>query len=152
MIGCLLSSRLRVVEALGAAYGIAVTGTMTITTVLFYVIARQRWHWSVLWAGAGEAFLTIDLAFFGANVIKLPDGAGCVRDRQQCLPPHELLASGDRAPTRIPGAGRGSDGPLPRVERAATARARNSDFLTPDVDGAPLVLSVTSGTTRPSTR
>src|SRR4030095_16809169 len=45
MIGCLLlvlgfeSS-----SALGAAYGIAVTGTMTITTVLFYVIARPRWH------------------------------------------------------------------------------------------------------------
>src|SRR2546430_6565599 len=48
---------------------------MTITTVLFYAIARQRWHWSALWASAlAGAFLAIDLAFFGANIIKLARG------------------------------------------------------------------------------
>src|SRR3989449_7824312 len=76
MIGCLLlvlgfeSS-----SALGAAYGVAVTGTMAVTTLLFYVIARQRWHWSAVRAGAlAGAFLAIDFAFFGANIIKIAHG------------------------------------------------------------------------------
>src|SRR5262249_44387403 len=58
-----------------AAYGTAVTGTMTITSILFYVIARQRWHWSRLRAGLlAGAFLTIDVSFFGANALKLTQG------------------------------------------------------------------------------
>ncbi|MFN8582236.1 MAG: potassium transporter Kup [Gemmatimonadaceae bacterium] len=62
-------------SALGAAYGIAVTGTMAITTILFYVVARERWHWSALHAGVlAVMFLTVDLAFFGANVIKVEQG------------------------------------------------------------------------------
>ena len=79
MVGCLLLVLgFRVVGALGAAYGIAVTGTMAVTTVLFYVIARQRWHWSARRAGAlAGAFLTIDLAFFGANVTRSRMAAGC---------------------------------------------------------------------------
>ena len=61
--------------ALGAAYGIAVTGTMSITTALFYVIARKRWNWSALHAGLlSGLFLLIDLAFFGANIHKIGDG------------------------------------------------------------------------------
>ena len=62
-------------SALGAAYGIAVTGTMAITTVLFYVLARSHWQWSVWRAGALTAFfLIIDLAFFGANLLKILQG------------------------------------------------------------------------------
>ncbi|MFN8572950.1 MAG: potassium transporter Kup [Gemmatimonadaceae bacterium] len=62
-------------SALGAAYGIAVTGTMAITTILFYVVARERWHWSTLHAGGlAVLFLTVDLAFFGANAIKIEQG------------------------------------------------------------------------------
>ena len=60
---------------LAAAYGVAVTATMGITTVLLYVVARQVWGWSrpraVLLMGA---FLAIDLAFFGANMIKVAHG------------------------------------------------------------------------------
>lgn len=60
---------------LAAAYGIAVTGTMGITSVAFYVVARERWKWSRLKAGSlVAAFLAIDLAFFGANIIKFFDG------------------------------------------------------------------------------
>jgi KUP system potassium uptake protein len=63
------------VSALGAAYGIAVTGTMAITTVLFYVLARSRWNWSLLQAGSlALIFLAIDLAFFGANALKIMQG------------------------------------------------------------------------------
>jgi len=62
-------------DALAAAYGIAVTGTMSITSVLFYAVARQRWGWPRLAAGALVGlFLTVDLAFFGANLAKLFHG------------------------------------------------------------------------------
>jgi KUP system potassium uptake protein len=61
--------------ALGAAYGVAVTGTMAITSVLFYVVARQHWGWSKLRAGSFLAFfLAIDLGFFAANLLKVPHG------------------------------------------------------------------------------
>ena len=62
-------------EALGAAYGIAVTGTMVITTILFAVVMRTRWHWP-LWRVLGLAgfFLVFDLAFLGANALKVLDG------------------------------------------------------------------------------
>jgi KUP system potassium uptake protein len=60
---------------LAAAYGIAVTGTMAITSLLFYVMARKRWHWSRLRAGALVAlFLLFDLAFFGASFAKIAHG------------------------------------------------------------------------------
>jgi KUP system potassium uptake protein len=62
-------------SALGAAYGIAVTGTMAITTLLFYVLTRNQWGWSVWRAAALTAFfLIIDLAFFGANILKIAKG------------------------------------------------------------------------------
>jgi KUP system potassium uptake protein len=60
---------------LAAAYGIAVTTTMVITTILAYAVARDRWGWSAWRAGAVTAiFLLIDLAFFGANLIKIEYG------------------------------------------------------------------------------
>jgi KUP system potassium uptake protein len=62
-------------SALAAAYGVAVTGTMAITTILFYVLARSHWQWSVWRAGALTAFfLIIDLAFFSANMLKVFQG------------------------------------------------------------------------------
>ncbi len=60
---------------LAAAYGMAVTTTMVITTLLAYVVARQRWNWSAWRAGAvAGLFLIGDLAFFGANVVKIQHG------------------------------------------------------------------------------
>jgi KUP system potassium uptake protein len=75
-VGCIfVVMYFRSSSALGAAYGIAVTGTMAITTVLFYVLARSHWQWSVWRAGALTAFfLIIDLAFFGANLLKIFQG------------------------------------------------------------------------------
>src|SRR4029078_1051017 len=61
--------------ALAAAYGIAVTATMAITTVLAYVVARQVWHWNR--GGARKltaVFVVVDLAFFGANALKVLHG------------------------------------------------------------------------------
>ena len=60
---------------LAAAYGIAVTGDMVITTLLASIVFIEIWRWSKLKTYALVAlFLTIDLAFFGANVLKIPDG------------------------------------------------------------------------------
>jgi KUP system potassium uptake protein len=62
-------------ENLSAAYGIAVTGTMTVTTILALVVARYQWHWSRLTvAFAGLLLLTIDLSFLSANIIKIEYG------------------------------------------------------------------------------
>ena len=75
-LGCILVVLMfRSSSALAAAYGIAVTGTMTITTILFYVLARSHWQWSVWRAGLLTAFfLIIDLAFFSANMLKIVQG------------------------------------------------------------------------------
>jgi KUP system potassium uptake protein len=60
---------------LAAAYGVAVTATMVITTILLGVVEREKWGWSLPLALALTGFfLVIDLAFFGANVIKIPAG------------------------------------------------------------------------------
>jgi KUP system potassium uptake protein len=60
---------------LAAAYGVAITTTMLITTILFYVVARRRWHWPAAAALPVAAFfIAIDLAFFGANMIKVAHG------------------------------------------------------------------------------
>jgi KUP system potassium uptake protein len=60
---------------LAAAYGIAVTTTMVITSVLFYVVVRHRWGWSTAKAALVVApLLVVDLAFFSANIPKIPDG------------------------------------------------------------------------------
>lgn len=62
-------------SSLAAAYGVAVTTTMVITSAILYVVMRKRWGWSVAVAGSLTAvFLAIDLAFFGANIIKVPEG------------------------------------------------------------------------------
>ncbi|RKG88676.1 potassium transporter Kup [Corallococcus sp. CA049B] len=113
---------------LAAAYGIAVTTTMGITTLLAYVVARERW--GVRRAVAlpvVSLFMLVDLAFFGANVAKIPDGgwfplllAVCIftlmttwkrgRDilagklRAASLGLKDLLGSfGDHPPLRVPG-------------------------------------------------
>ena len=73
MIGCLvLVVAFGSTTAIGAAYGIAVTGTMAITSLLFAVVARSRWNWSLAHVlPIMTAFLAIDLSLFAANVIKI---------------------------------------------------------------------------------
>jgi len=60
---------------LAAAYGIAVTATFAIDTLLVALVMRVLWDFSLKKTLAFMLlFLTIDLAFFGANVVKIPDG------------------------------------------------------------------------------
>jgi KUP system potassium uptake protein len=76
MIGCLvLVIGFGSSSALGGAYGVAVTGTMAVTTVLFCVLARQRWRWPAWRVGAvAVVLLGIDLAFFSSNMTKVRQG------------------------------------------------------------------------------
>jgi KUP system potassium uptake protein len=60
---------------LAAAYGIAVTGTMLIDTILALIVARMMWKWNKwIVVLVGAVFLAIDAAFFAANAIKIPHG------------------------------------------------------------------------------
>ena len=62
-------------DALGNAYGLAVTGTMVVTTSLAFIVVRRLWKWP-LWGAV--AFVTpllgVDLVFLSANALKIPSG------------------------------------------------------------------------------
>lgn len=74
MFGCVvLVLAFRQSTSLAAAYGIAVTGTMMITSMLLFVVLHHRW--GMIRAGLlTAAFLCVDLAFFAGNVGKIPHG------------------------------------------------------------------------------
>lgn len=60
---------------LAGAYGVAVTTTMVITVLLAFFVAVGKWHWHPLTAGlVAFMFLIVDLAFFGANMLKIGSG------------------------------------------------------------------------------
>ena len=60
---------------LAAAYGIAVTGTMVLTSILSATVARKNWHWNKLFVGLMlVAFLCIDIPLFSANLDKIVSG------------------------------------------------------------------------------
>jgi len=113
---------------LTAAYGVAVTTTMVVTTILFFVVERAIWKWSLpLSVSVAGFFLAIDLGFWGANIIKVPQGgwfplaAGAIvftllttwkkgrrilaeRLREQTLPRALFLAEMETSPpARVPG-------------------------------------------------
>ncbi|WP_066647863.1 MULTISPECIES: potassium transporter Kup [Sphingomonas] len=71
----ILVTQFRTSSAMAAAYGIAVTGTMVVTSCLAYIVVRHHWHW-----GRPAAlmlivpFLVLDLVFFGANILRVIEG------------------------------------------------------------------------------
>jgi KUP system potassium uptake protein len=145
MVGCLLLViGFRSSAALGGAYGVAVTGTMAITTVLFYAIARYRWRWP--WWQAGiltVSFLAIDTAFVGANLVKISGGgwvplavASGVVLIMTTWHRGTALVTRTLARLSIP-----LDVFLHRVEEAKPPRVEGTAvFLTPSIEGAPLSL------------
>ncbi|MEZ6097823.1 MAG: potassium transporter Kup [Pirellulaceae bacterium] len=73
VLGCVLAFQTS--EHLASAYGMAITTTMVITAVLLYVVMRRRWQWPrALAMPVVGFFLTIDLLFFGANLVKVLEG------------------------------------------------------------------------------
>ncbi len=144
-IGCVaLVLGFRSSSNLASAYGVAVTGTMIITTILFHRVARDKFGWprERVWP-LTILFLLIDLPFFGANLVKIEEGgwfplvvAALVyalmttwkkgREilntsmRESSLPMDLFLDDiGRRRPTRVPGC---------------------AVFMTSDTTGAPPVL------------
>ncbi|HEX9165031.1 MAG TPA: potassium transporter Kup [Gemmatimonadales bacterium] len=129
---------------LAGAYGVAVTGTMTVTTVIFAFVARTRWEWpwwKVLLTTA--PLLAVDVAFAGANLLKITHGgwfplavAGLV---------FTLMSTWKRGRALV--SRKLSDGTLPiglflqDLERRSPPRVSGTAvFMTSDSSGAPPVL------------
>jgi KUP system potassium uptake protein len=76
LIGCIwLVLYFKSSSNLAAAYGISVSLTMVITTILMFFVTHRVWRWGLLASAViGIFFLIIDVAFFGANVIKIAQG------------------------------------------------------------------------------
>jgi KUP system potassium uptake protein len=112
---------------LAAAYGISVTGTMLITTLMMGVLVTQVWKWNKWLAGPVIGlYILIDGAYFAANLTKIPDGGwfpllvGLVtftflttwargrylmqqRLKESAMPMEVFIKSASRAATRVPG-------------------------------------------------
>ncbi|MGD0196538.1 MAG: potassium transporter Kup [Solirubrobacteraceae bacterium] len=133
-------------NALANAYGIAVTGTFVLTTILFLSISRLLWHKrkSVIVLGA-VVFLLIDVAFFSSNMTKIVSGGWLPLALAVCV--FTILTTW-RSGQRIVTANRArSEGPLGDfVEELAVREIAFrtvpgvSVFLTPDIDATPLAL------------
>jgi KUP system potassium uptake protein len=145
MLGCIgLVVGFRSAENLAAAYGVAVTGTMIVTTILFSVLTQVRFRWSLAKTGAFFlVYIIIDGALLSANVVKIESGGwfpivvaiiiytlmttwkkgrSVLRDllRSASLPMDLFLEDvRRRKPPRVPG---------------------TAVFLTSDISGAPIVL------------
>ncbi|MEQ1547855.1 MAG: potassium transporter Kup [Chakrabartia sp.] len=76
LVGVLiLVNEFRTSSSMAAAYGIAVTGTMVVTTCLAFVVVHKLWHWSLAKSVAFTApFLALDVIFFGANILRVAQG------------------------------------------------------------------------------
>jgi KUP system potassium uptake protein len=76
MLGVLfLVAAFKTSESLGNAYGLAVTGTMVVTTSLAFIVVRRLWKWPLWGAMAFVApLLAVDLTFLAANGLKIPSG------------------------------------------------------------------------------
>ena len=129
---------------LGAAYGVAVSGTMAITSILFYQVVRHQWGWSQLKAGTFLVFfLTIDLAFFLANLAKVPHG-GWV-PLAVALFVFTLMTTWKRGRAILRAILQRGTVPidmfLADVERRKPVRVKGTAvFMTSDPEGAPVVL------------
>ncbi|CAA9357804.1 MAG: Kup system potassium uptake protein [uncultured Gemmatimonadaceae bacterium] len=130
--------------ALGAAYGVAVTGTMAITSILFYVVTRTHWGWSRAKAGTFLAFfLAIDLAFFASNLLKIPHGGWVPLAIAAGV--FVLMTTWKRGRTLLQDSLNRSTLPLnlllEDVERRKTTRVPGTAvFMTSGRDGVPVVL------------
>ena len=129
---------------LAAAYGIAVTGTMLTTTLLFHTVLCDRWKWPRWRARAlTSVFLAVDLAFFSANLIKIREGGWF--PILVGIGVYVLMTTWNRGRARLQAIVRENtlqmDLFLSDVARRKPPRVPGTAvFLTSDVSGAPPVL------------
>lgn len=134
----------RSTDALGAAYGIAVTGTMAITSILYFAVCTARWRMSVLRALAiTTVFLIVDIAFLGANAVKIAHGGWVPLAIGIFL--FVLMTSWKRGreilKERVTEMALPLDTFLEDVQRRAPVRVPGTAvFMTSEVTGAPVVL------------
>ncbi|MEO5817122.1 MAG: potassium transporter Kup [Gemmatimonadaceae bacterium] len=145
MVGCLvLVLAFKNSSALSAAYGIAVTGTMAITSLLFAVVARSRWNWSLPHVIViTAAFLALDLSFLVANIVKIEHG-GWV-PVAMALGVYLLMSTWKRGRTELNDIQSKLSLPLDLfladLERKPRVRVRGTAiFMTSNADGTPVVL------------
>ena len=145
MIGCLvLVIGFKNSSNLSAAYGIAVTGTMAITSLLFAVVARTRWNWSLLHVVTiTTAFLALDLSFLVANVVKIEHG-GWV-PLVMALGVYLLMSTWKRGRMQLSEIQTAGALPLTdflkSLDRHPPLRVRGTAvFMTSNADGVPVVL------------
>jgi KUP system potassium uptake protein len=132
--------------ALAYAFGMAVTGTITITTLLFLYIARYQWGrpwWLVV--GGGGFLLAVDLLFFAANLTKLVHGAWL--PLLIALAAFTVLTTWQRGRALVTAARQRDEGPLPAfVDQLHAMRPplprvpSTAVFLNRGKDTAPLAL------------
>jgi KUP system potassium uptake protein len=129
---------------LASAYGIAVTGTMTITTLLFCRVARDIWGWPK-WrvAAIGALFLIVDLAFLGANLVKIESGGWF--PLLVAIAVYTLMTTWKRGRVALAQIMRDNSLPidlfLQDIARRKPARVPGiAVFMTSDPSGAPVVL------------
>jgi KUP system potassium uptake protein len=144
-VGCiLLVLTFRESVKLAAAYGIAVTGTMAITSVLYYIVARYTWGWGVWKAGALLGlFLSFDIPFLAANLFKFFDGGYVPMMIGAALIAGMLIWSRGRTALIDQYARRYStfENARPLIHRCVCSRVPGSAvFLAPDADHVPPVL------------
>jgi KUP system potassium uptake protein len=144
-IGCiLLVLTFRESVKLAAAYGIAVTGTMAITSILYYIVARYTWRWK-LWKAAAvlALFLSFDLPFLAANLFKFFDGGYVPMLIGATLIAGMLIWSRGRTALIYQYARRYStfENARPLIHQCLCSRVPGSAvFLAPDADHVPPVL------------
>jgi len=144
-LGCIaLVIGFRSSNNLAATYGVAVTGTMLITNLLFHTVARDRWHWPA-WPTRALTFLFIivDTAFLSANLIKVTRGGWF--PLAVALGVYVLMTTWNRGRARLAALVRENTLPmdlfLTDVARRQPHRVPGTAvFLTSDPQGAPPVL------------
>jgi KUP system potassium uptake protein len=145
MIACIiLVVTFRESTRLAAAYGVAVTTTMVITTVLLFGVMRRRWGWSLPVAGAVcGIFLVIDAAFLAANIVKVPAG-GWVPLAVGAIV-FSVMITWKRGRRHVIVHRPGGDLPIERfigslVEHDPDRVTGTAVYMTPDTDGTPPAL------------
>ena len=144
-IGCLaLVLTFRESVKLAAAYGIAVTGTMAITSILYYIVVRHSWGWSKWKAGALLAlFLSFDIPFLVANLFKFFEGGYVPMLIGAALIAGMLIWSRGRTALmeRYTSQFSSLEKARPSIERSLCSRVPGSAvFLAPSADHVPPVL------------
>jgi KUP system potassium uptake protein len=127
---------------LASAYGVAVTGTMLITTIVFFVVVRSTWSWP-LWRALPFllVFAIIDMSFLGANLVKVIDGGWVTLavGFAMCL----VMITWKQGRALVQAALARSTVPLALVASGADDALRVDGigvFLAPDPESAPLAL------------